>query len=259
MADRPLQGMGVLVTRPRAQAAELVDAIHSNGGTAIVFPVIEILPQEAASIAAELALLPKPDIAIYVSRNAVRFGLTYTAGALLAATGPSTAAAIREAGRDVSIEPEEGYDSESLLRQPQLQAVAGKQVLIVRGGAGRELLADTLRERGAIVNYLSVYERVLPAGSPESLAAVEAAWRAGTIGAITVMSVQSLKNLLELLPDDCMQGLGDVPLVTPAVRVIKEALERCPHVKPVLATGPAAADMVQAIISLLRTEPGKAP
>ena len=42
MADRPLQGVGVLVTRPRTQAIELVDAIEAQGGNAYCFPVIDI-------------------------------------------------------------------------------------------------------------------------------------------------------------------------------------------------------------------------
>ena len=46
MADRALQGVGVLVTRPRTQAIELVDAIEARGGDAYCFPVIEIAPRE---------------------------------------------------------------------------------------------------------------------------------------------------------------------------------------------------------------------
>ena len=254
MTDRPLRGVGVLVTRPRAQAAELIDAVRRNGGTAIAFPVMEIRPRSDAAIAVDVAALPKPDIAVYVSRNAVRFGLAYSAGARVGATGPSTAAAIRDEGATVDIEPETGYDSESLLRQPELLDVSGKRVLIVRGTNGRELLADTLRERGAVVNYLSVYERALPDVSPESLADIETAWRDGTIRAVTVMSIESLHNLLALLPAACKKRLDDVALVTPAARVIKEALERCPSSRPVLAAGPTATEMVQAIISLPRTE-----
>jgi uroporphyrinogen-III synthase len=259
MADMPLQGLGVLVTRPRAQAAELMAAIQEKGGTAISFPVIEIVPREASAIAADLEALPEPDIALFVSRNAVYHGLAYAKGALKGATGPTTAAAIVAAGASVEIAPRQGYDSESLLAEPELQNVAGKQIRIIRGGDGRELLATTLTGRGATVHYLSVYERRIPERSRSSLAKIEAAWRDGRINAITIMSVETLCNLIDLLSEWCKQHLEDVPLVTPSARVIKEILNRFPASRPVLAAGPQASDMVDAIIGLNITDSGQAP
>ena len=79
------------------------------------------------------------------------------------------------------------------------------------------------------------------------------------INAVTVMSVQSLTNLAELLPEWCAAQLESTPLVTPAGRVLKEALERYPASRPILAAGPGADDMVQAIIALQGTDPGIAP
>jgi len=258
MTDSPLHGVGVLVTRPRAQARELVDLIQNKGGNAICFPVINIVPRDESAIAADAALLPRPDIALFVSRNAVAHGLSYAAGAIKGATGPATAAAIQAGGQTVDIQPDRGFDSESLLEAPALQEVAGRNILIIRGEDGRELLANTLRERGATVDYLSVYERALPTCSPELLAEVEAAWRGGRLHAISVMSVQTLKNLIVLLPDWCRQRMEDMPLVTPAARVIKEVLDRCPASRPVLAAGPQAAEMVEAIIETQRTDSGLA-
>lgn len=259
MTDAPLKGFGVLVTRPRAQAAELIEEIHSKGGNAICFPAIEIVSRDASAIAADAAALPQPDIAIFISRNAVAHGLAHAAGAMKGATGPATAAAIESAGHSVEIKPDQGYDSESLLGEPALQNVAGKQVRIIRGGDGRELLAETLRERGATVDYLSVYERLRPSTTPDSLAEVELAWREGKINAVIVMSIETLSNLIALLPEWCVQQLDIVPLVTPAARVIKEALDRYPASSPILASGPQAANMVDAIIANLRTDPGSAP
>ncbi|NQV86548.1 MAG: uroporphyrinogen-III synthase [Woeseiaceae bacterium] len=259
MADTPLHGVGVLVTRPRAQAAELMAAVQSKGGTAISFPVIEIVPRDASAIATDARDLPKPDIALFVSRNAVYHGLAYAEGAIKGATGPTTAAAIESAGQTVEIKPLQGYDSESLLAEPALQDVAGKQVLILRGGDGRELLATTLTERGANVNYLSFYERRLPDSSRQSLAGIEAAWRDGKINAVTIMSVETLTNLIALLSDWCFQQLEVVPLVTPSTRVIKELLARFPTSRPILAAGPQADDMVDAIIGIHSSNSGKAP
>jgi len=258
MTDTPLKGVGVLVTRPRAQAAELVELIQNKGGTAVCFPVIDIAPRDTSAIEADMALLPRPDIALFVSRNAVAHGLAYAEDAIKGAVGPATAAAIENSGQTVEIQPLQGFDSESLLAEPTLQNVSGRNIRIIRGDGGRELLANTLRERGATVDYLSVYERKLPACSPDSLAEVEAAWRGGSLHAITVMSVRTLKNLIVLLPDWCKQQIGDVPLVTPAARVIKEALNCYPLSRPFLASGPQAADMVDAIIATQRIDSGPA-
>lgn len=258
MTDTALGGFGVLVTRPSAQADELSDAIEASGGTAIRFPVIEIVPRDANTITGELAEAPKADIAIFASRNAVAFGASHVDTPTIGAIGPSTADALRAAGLPVTIEPRDGYDSESLLRHPLLQDVSGKHVRIIRGGDGRELLATTLKRRGARVSYLSVYDRVRPTVTRDQVAKIESAWRSGMIGAITVMSVASLDNLVALLPDWCRKRLDSIPLVTPASRVIKEALDRYPASTLVLAEGPQAGDMLQAIISIHKTGSGKA-
>ena len=259
MPDLPLQGVGVLVTRPRVQANELVEAIEAQGGHAYCFPVIEIAPFEALDIQNSVTHLGDPDIVVFVSRNAVEHGISFTGGARIAVIGPATAKAVVAAGRVVDIQPAKGYDSEHLLAEESLQDVAGKRVRIIRGSNGRELLADELKKRGAIVEYLSVYERRQPNVSAEALADLESSWRQGLINAITVMSVQSLANLVELLPDWCATQVESTPLVTPAGRVLKEALERYPASRPILAAGPGADDMVQAIIALHSTDSGIAP
>jgi len=253
MADDDLAGVGVLVTRPTHQSNKLVDAIEALGGAAIRFPVIEIVPREAADILADASQQEDPDIAIFVSPNAVRYGLSYANNAQIAVVGPATAQAIEAAGRSVDIRPASGFDSEHLLAEPELAAVQGSNVRIIRGSDGRELIADTLKVRGASVSYLSVYARQTPKYSESELAALEAQWRSGTIDVVTVMSVESLTNLTELLPDWCRKQLGQTRLVTPAARVIKEALDRFPGIPATLAKGPQTNDMVRAIAKYGKT------
>ena len=259
VAEGLLTGTGVLVTRPRTQATELADAIERQGGQAFCFPVIEIVARDPHEIDDDVAEQASPDIVIFISRNAVEHGIRYTAGALIAAIGPATADAVRAAGRVVDIQPSSGYDSEHLLTEAPLQDVAGKHVRIIRGSQGREVLANELRERGATVDYLSVYERRLPAVDPDTLAELERRWRQGGINVITIMSVQSLANLARILPDWCAAQVASTPLVTPSGRVLKETLDRYPASRPVLAAGPGADDMVQAIIALHSTDSGTAP
>jgi len=253
MTDNDLAGVGVLVTRPRRQAAELIEAISARGGSAIEFPVIEIVPRDKSAVAADAAGLHDPDIAIFVSSNAVRHGLDHGTSARTAVVGPATAAALESADRNVDISSADGYDSEHLLAQPELQDVGGKHVRIIRGAGGRELLANTLRDRGAIVEYLEVYARVTPDYPPERIAELEQQWRAGAVNVVTVMSVESLANLVSLLPEWCTTELGNTPLVTPASRVIQEALNRFPGIPTTLASGPQVSSMVDAILASART------
>lgn len=247
MADDKLAGIGVLVTRPAHQAAALATAIEAAGGRAFLFPAIEIVPRPTRAIADDAARLRRPDITIFVSANAVRYGLDYAGAARIGAIGPATAAAIEAAGRPVDIQPNGGFDSEHLLAEPELNDVAGKTIRIVRGQSGRELLARSLLARGAAVEYLGVYMRRAPQPDPATLARLGAAWQSGDINVVTVMSVETLLNLLSVLPDECRNRFRETPLVTPAERVIIEATTRFQGIPTVLAEGTSPNDIVRAI------------
>lgn len=259
--ERPLAGSAILVTRPEHQAGELVAAIEAAGGEALVFPVLRIEGRDRPTIEADLRALPAADIVIFTSRNAVEHGFTLHAGGAgrIAAIGPATALAIEAAGGRVDIRPGSGFDSEQLLRSPELQDVAGRNIRIVRGEAGRELLADTLRRRGARVDYLSVYRRLRPTPSRGALRRVRTRWRHGDIRAVTVMSVESFVNLSALLAPEIQDLLRSTPLVTPSRRVIQTIAEQIPGSPALLATGPQAADMLRALIHAIapgiRNEP----
>ena len=247
MAEGDLAGIGVLVTRPAHQAAALVDAIEAEGGKAFRFPAIEVAPRDDTDIAGDATSLQPPDIAIFVSVNAVRYGFDYAGSASVAAIGPATAAAIEAAGGTVDIRSVAGFDSMQLLAEPQMHDVAGKVVRIIRGNAGRELLATTLRARGATVEYLPVYSRQAPQPDPAELDALEEAWQSGGIDVVTVMSVETLTNLEAILPAACRDLLRQTLLVTPAERVIIEANERFPGIPAELAEGTGAHDIVRTI------------
>ena len=253
MTANELDGVGVLVTRPMHQAGDLAAAIEARGGNALRFPVLEIVARDESAILDDEKNLRQPDFTIFVSPNAVQFGWPHAAGGRIAVVGPATAAAIESMGGNVDIRSSSGYDSEHLLAEHELRNVAGKVVRIVRGSRGRELLADSFRERGATVQYLPVYDRRLPRYPPEEIEAFGRAWRSGAIDVVTIMSVESLQNFIALMPASCAYLLQDTPLVTPAARVIKEALRRLPGTPTTLASGPSPGDMVDAIVACTQT------
>lgn len=246
--DKPLSGIGVLVTRPVNQAAPIATAIEKAGGTAVLFPVMDIIGRPAGDILYDASELPAADIAIFVSRNAVRYGIDAVGEATrIAAIGPATKKAIETAGLSVAIRPDRGYDSEHLLAAPELKDVSGLNVRILRGNGGRELLADTLRERGARVDYLEVYRREPHAFTESELDDLSARWDAGAIQCAIAMSVESFEYLLAALPYGCRQTLSGISLVTPSERVIQTALDAAPEMKTVLAAGPGTTEMLAAM------------
>lgn len=157
-----------LVTRPEHQAETLNNLLKQAGWETISFPTITI---KASTPTAFLQQLPKQikqfDIALFVSRNAVDYTFKHLQPPLpdalkLGVIGKGTWQALKNKGVTSHIIPTESYNSEGLLASPTLQQVNEKNIIIFRGQQGRNLLGDTLRQRGARVEYQEVYRRTLP-------------------------------------------------------------------------------------------------
>lgn len=251
MPEGSLHGAGVLVTRPEHQAAELNRAVAEAGGVPVSFPVLTIEAMPKNVLEQQLDDIAAADIAIFVSANAVTHGLKLISNPAtrIAAVGPATARALRSAGREVDIVPKRGFDSEHLLEEAALRDVNGKHVCIVRGEDGRELLASTLRERGARVSYAPVYRRSPVKHSAERLAELEADWRSGRINRVVAMSVASLDALVATLPDYCRESLKNVPIITPSQRVQQRCADLGVGNPAIVSDGPHASAIIRALIA----------
>ena len=252
----PLAGRTVLVTRPLQQAAALAQAIRAAGGTAFEFPALAIAAVPEAELKASLAQLAGADIVIFISPNAAQFGMAAirSAGCLppaieVFAVGPGTARALQAQGLPQVVTPP-GQDSEALLALPQLQEVADKRVVIVRGVGGRPLLADALRARGAEVHYVECYRRERPR---TDAAALLAHWQAGGVDAVTVTSAETLHNLAALLGEGGAPLLATTPLFAPHEK-IAEAARRF-GIAHVIATSGGDAGLVDGLINWFRNNP----
>lgn len=220
---KPLAGVRVLVTRPAAQAQSLIQHIERAGGAAIHFPTLEIVAaHDNPELERVLADVTRFDYAIFISPNAVTRGLgrlrargDLPARLTVAAIGRGTARALAEAGIKNSVMPVDGSDSEALLARPELQQVAGKYIVIFRGKGGRELLGNTLRARGARVDYAECYKRVRPSTDARPLSARLCA---NDIDIVTVTSVESLRNLDAMLDDNARACLRRLPIVVVGTR-----------------------------------------
>lgn len=196
-----------ILTRPDGQADGFARALNIEGIDTLAFPLLHIAAQtDAAALSAldrALRSLPSYALTVFVSPNAVAHALARfvhlhsrdnrdtadaRAGDLwpralpVAVVGPGSAQALAEAGiappRHRVIVPPGGpaarFDSEALLEQIDLAALAGRRVLLVRGDGGRELLAETLRAHGAQVDIVSAYTRRAPQPDALAWAALEA-------------------------------------------------------------------------------------
>jgi uroporphyrinogen-III synthase len=223
MAKCDLKSCGVLVTRAAHQAEPLAGMIEDRNGRAVLLPAIEIQPG-CDTQRAQLFLSSSWDWIIFVSPNAVRFSLKLLPKrglpkAGIAAVGASTARQLKQAGIDVDLIPDQGYDSEGLLSLEELNRVAGQEILIVRGEGGRPLLGDTLQARGAQVRYAEVYRRMKPT---PSVAALLAGW-SDQVQLVTATSREILRNLVEILGAPGWSKLTQTPLVVISERMEQEA------------------------------------
>jgi uroporphyrinogen-III synthase len=203
-AAAPLQGVGVLVTRPAQQADSLCELIRQQGGTAIRFPVLAIRPPaDPKNLRQVIDQLHEFDWAVFISANAVSRTLEHIPGkhgwpksVRIAVIGKRSAEELKRFGLAADLFPQHEFNSEALLALPDMQEVGGQRMVIFRGNGGREMLADTLRKRGARVEYAEAYRRVRPnADSSELLQR----WRQGLVNIVPVHSAESLRNLVEML------------------------------------------------------------
>ena len=237
-----LNGAGVLITRPGHQSAELARLVEKAGGVPVLFPAIEIEPTASASqLLSKFHSLSRHDLAIVISSNAANYGEPVLAELVvqnvrLAAIGPATARTMKHLGCRPGVVPASGFNSEALLADEEFRDMAGRRVLILRGQGGRELLGDTLRHRGATVDYLEVYRRILPQPGSGEVEKIESLWAQGGIRFVAANSVETLDNLVKLLTQDGQRLLRASRIVTISERVVRKA-EQIGIAAPVLLAG----------------------
>lgn len=204
MISQTLNGFGIAVTRPLDQAKKLTERIENAGGTAISFPMIAIAPlSDYTMFNQTIARLDQYDWAIFISSNAVQNGMprvkdlwpVLPTSLSFAAIGPVTANELNAFGVEKVLTPQERFDSESLLALPEMQAMQGKKVMIFRGVGGREILAETLKSRGAEVTFAECYQRVNPQTSCEYL---QVLWQKQQCHAVVVTSSEAMQHLLAM-------------------------------------------------------------
>lgn len=198
--------MSILVTRPSPAGEQLVSRLRALGQVAWSFPLIEFSPgRELSALADHMNTLQQGDLLFALSQHAVEFaqaqlqqqGLNWPTAPHYFAIGRTTALALHTvSGTDVRY-PLDREISEVLLQLPELQNIAGKRALILRGNGGRELIGDTLTARGAEVTFCECYQRcaIHYDGAEEAMR-----WQSREVTTVVVTSGEMLQQLWSLIP-----------------------------------------------------------
>lgn len=255
-----MQGLGVLVTRPRHQAQSLLQLFEAEGARVVLLPTLTIEPLTDAQLHQRIAeVLPLANWLVFVSPNAVELGLAaaQTAGLALlkgvrlAAVGDGTRKALIKRGLAVDCWPAQGGGSDALLAEPQMQAVAGLHVAIMRGVGGRERLAEALQSRGARVTQLSIYRRRCP---EVDVADAVRGWREGWLRFIIVTSVAGLSNLVAMFAPPEREQMLATRIVTVSERIAEAARDAGFQQPPVVASCPDDRALVAAVCATARPD-----
>lgn len=233
---RPLFGVTVLVTRSRAQASQLTMKLDALGARCIELPAIRIMPppDNYKAVDAAIGNLAAYDWLIFTSANGVDafFARLFAAGkdarsfarAKLAAIGRATAKQLKKYGLNADLMPGE-FRAEGIIAALKGVLKPGERLLIPRALEAREILPESLREYGAVVDVAPVYETVTEAEDP---AAVRELLAAGAIDFATFASSSTVKNLAKLLGDASLLKKTKIIAIGPITAQTCESLGLTP-------------------------------
>lgn len=170
--------MRVLITRSRAQAGDLAQALTTMGAEPVFFPTISITPvANPGPLDEALQNLATYDWLIFTSTNAVEavttrleiLGLPFPAGLRVAAVGPKTAQTLAQHGLPAHFVPGE-FTAEAIL--PGLGALKGKRVLLPLSSLAHDTLPRAIEAAGGTAHIVTAYHTRPAEPAPEGLAAL---------------------------------------------------------------------------------------
>ena len=233
-AKSGLAGLRVLSLESR-RAAEMAKLIESYGGRAIVVPSMREIPLESNREALEFARRLGAggfDVVIFLTGVGTRalarvvqtiYAIEQFANELrkitVVARGPKPAAALKELNVPVTIAVPEPNTWRDLLRALDEKAEAvplqGRRVAVQEYGESNADLLAGLKERGAQVTRVPVYQWALPEDTGPLRAAIEAIVR-GEIDVILFTTQIQVGHLLQIARE-----MGrELPLRTSLARVV---------------------------------------
>lgn len=247
---KPLFGKRILVTRARAQASEFADLLEANGAEVIQFPIIKIQPIRDV-------VVPSPseyDWVIFTSVNAVEIfyerlredgrDVRAFGGSSVCAVGSKTVDALNDIGIHPDFIPSHARGDTIAA---EIEDVCEKKILLPRAKIATPDLPDALREKGAHVDDVALYDTVKVPG--ENREAIETDLLNGKIDLVTFTSSSTVTNFLEMFPaHQPTVLLADVKVAVIGPTTQKTAMEHGVHVD-VMAKEASTESLVETIVS----------
>ncbi len=205
---KPLFGKNIIITRAREQASSLSEKLTLLGANVIEFPTIEIVePDDFTEIDNAIKNLRTYNWLIFTSVNGVKlfFKRLYyhkkdvreLYNIKICAIGPKTAKTFKEFGIYPDVIPEK-YQAEYVIESLEKEGIKGKKFLLPRAKVAREILPEKIKEKGGIIDIITVYKTVMPdINREEALHYLQN----NKLDYITFTSSSTVKNFMEMFND----------------------------------------------------------
>jgi uroporphyrinogen III methyltransferase/synthase len=261
--ERPLFGKRVLVTRPRDQAAEMVELLSRMGAEAIEAPMIRIVPPEdLGPLRRAVDNVNDFDWIVFSSTNSVDAFMTallerghdvrWLKTPRLCSVGPGTAERLARFGVRPDLIPEE-FRGEALVEaMAATGSLDGCRVLVPRADIGREVVVDGLRAAGALVNDVVAYRTVLEDAQQEDGPDVYRMLLEDAIHVVTFTSPSAVRNFAAIYGREQAVDLLSRTVVAAIGPVTSEAaiaLGLTVTVQPTVSTIAALVDAIAAHVT----------
>lgn len=225
-----LLGKRILITRPEPMASALAVELNKVGAISCVFPVVQLdsasFHDSFLSILKRLAsfdwLIFNSPSTVYQVFSMLPANFKWPKNVQIAAIGEGTANVLKEGGLNVLAVPKQ-FSSEALLALPEFKKIANKQVLILRGEGGREILAPGFMAMGAQVSDVIVYRRCLPKLTLDQRQ-LFLKWQQAGFDAIVVSSQALLHHLIALLGPEQLAWLKQQTLLVCSQKQYENAM-----------------------------------
>jgi len=213
---KPLFGKKIIVTRTREQASKLVEKLEELGAMCYEIPTIKIEALVNDKIYQTIEKLPSYDWIIFTSENGVKvfFKILWEKGrdvrvlgnSKIAVIGSSTKAFLEKMGIRADLIPEKEFTQEGLVSAFSRIDIKDKNILIPRAKEAREFLPQKLKEIGAKVDVLPVYETKTCEESKERLKNI---LKEG-VDIVTFTSSSTVKNFFRLIEETEKDSLKNI-------------------------------------------------
>ncbi len=266
MADQPLAGKTILITRAREQSAEFGTRLRSLGAEVIELPTIEIVPPLSwKELDRAIDQLASYDWIIFTSVNGVIYfwqrllerkrDAVFPRDLKVCAIGPATANRLREKGVKVDYTPKE-FIAEAILKGFEKMAIWGKRILLARVRKARDVLPRGLQELGAEVEVVEAYRTLKPRGGSRKLRQILAG---GQVDVVTFTSSSTVNHFVDLLKQEESKTLLKnvvVACIGPVTARTAEGLGMKVQIQPKEYTIPSLAE---AIVDYVSSRPSPFP